>query len=289
MSRFFDPQNDYVFKKLLGMEEHKKLLLHFLNAVLQPTGKDPIIDVTLINPFQAPDSIEQKTAILDLKCTDKDGKEYIVEMQVADKKDFPKRSLMYASRSYSNQLNRGEDYADLREVIFIAIVNFCLTNDPDYISTHLILDKKTHKHLMQDFSFHFIELPKFKKDETEVCTPADQWLYLFKYAKKLPELPMLHVFDEEVKEAFEVLESHNWTPIEIALYDKLEMDRQDRINEIARAKEVGIEEGKQIGIEEGVQKEKREMVKKLAEQGVSRDIIQKAAGLSMEEISELLD
>lgn len=84
-------------------------------------------------------------------------------------------------------------------------------------------------------------------------------------------------FDEEVKEAFRVLDSRNWTPTEIAIYEKIELDRQDRINELARAKEIGAEEAL------------REIVKKLAEHGVSHDIIQKATGLSTEEISELLN
>ena len=38
----------------------------------------------------------------------------------------------------------------------------------DYKSDHVILDTKSHENDLKDFSFTFLELPKFKKDIDEL-------------------------------------------------------------------------------------------------------------------------
>ena len=69
-------------------------------------------------------------------------------------------------------------------MIFIAIANCIIFKDKaEYKSDHVILDKKTFEHDLQDFSFTFIELPKFKKDKiSELQTIIEKWCYFFKYA-----------------------------------------------------------------------------------------------------------
>jgi hypothetical protein len=48
MKHKINPMIDCVFKEILGSEEHKGLLIHFLNAVLIPTGSIPIKKVDLL-------------------------------------------------------------------------------------------------------------------------------------------------------------------------------------------------------------------------------------------------
>ena len=59
-------------------------------------------------------------------------------------------------------------------------------NIKDYISTHSIRDNKTYENDLRDFSFTYIELPKFSEhDKTQ---GVDKWCDLFKNAnnRKLP-------------------------------------------------------------------------------------------------------
>ena len=71
------------------------------------------------------------------------GNYYIVEMQVAKDKTFIKRAQYYAAKAYSSQLNVGENYNNLKEIIFLAIIDFELFPDKkDFKSDHVILDKK---------------------------------------------------------------------------------------------------------------------------------------------------
>ena len=58
--------------------------------------------------------------------TDNLRRQHIVEMQVATQKGFEKRAQYYASKAYSGQLNEGEKYFKLKEVIFLAITDFVM-------------------------------------------------------------------------------------------------------------------------------------------------------------------
>lgn len=37
-SKFLDPKNDYLFKRLFGTEKNKDILIHFINSVLHLEG-----------------------------------------------------------------------------------------------------------------------------------------------------------------------------------------------------------------------------------------------------------
>ena len=58
-------------------------------------------------------------------------------------------------------MNRGGTYANLREVIFIAITDFIMFPEKAvYFSKHTIRDTNTNEHDLRDFKFAFIELLK---------------------------------------------------------------------------------------------------------------------------------
>ncbi len=48
-----DPKIDCVFKALLGSEENRNLLVHFLNAILGADLRAPVVDVDILNPYNA--------------------------------------------------------------------------------------------------------------------------------------------------------------------------------------------------------------------------------------------
>ena len=160
--RFVDPKNDLAFKKIFGDETKKEILISLLNAILDFKGNKTIVDVDILNPYQVPKIEDLKNTILDIKAKNKNDEQFIVEMQKKDLNDFEKRSLYYTSKAYVSQLNKAEDYSLLKKVYFIGILNFNMFKDKDYISRHLILNKKTLKQNLEDFEFTFIELKKFK-------------------------------------------------------------------------------------------------------------------------------
>ncbi len=115
--------------------------------------------------IQDTETAAHKTSIVDILCKDDKNNTYIVEMQVAKEKGFEKRAQYYASKAYISQAHVGGEFHHLKEVIFLAIADFVMfPQKKDYKSDHVILDKKSLENDLKDFSFTFLELPKFHKE-----------------------------------------------------------------------------------------------------------------------------
>lgn len=303
LTKFLDPKNDVAFKKVFGSEEHKDILIHFINDILELKGNDQIEDVTFLSPIQDPDIASKKQSIVDVLCRDKNGVQIIVEMQVAPNKGFEKRAQYYASKAYSRQLNKGsgEDgqYANLKEVIFIAISNTIIFKDKkDYKSDHVILDKKTYEHDLRDFSFTFIELPKFKKDNiSDLENIVEKWCYFFKYAEDTHEKELANLVNSDlvIEKAYEALNKFNWSEMELIAYDeeiKRIMDNRAAMDyQIDLATEKGMKKGMEQGIEQGIEKGKKEeriaIVTEMLAEGDSLEKISRITKLSLEQIKKI--
>ncbi|KJR41182.1 hypothetical protein MCHI_002916, partial [Candidatus Magnetoovum chiemensis] len=135
--RFADVKSDIAFKKVFGNENKKAILISFLNAVLGLEDDKQIYDLTILNPYQAPKLADLKETTLDIKAKSKEGVTFIVEIQVQKKAAFAKRVTYYTSKAYVGQLEKGDDYPKLNQVIFIGITNFDVFEDDKYLTRHL--------------------------------------------------------------------------------------------------------------------------------------------------------
>src|ERR1700684_2428197 len=105
--KFLDPKNDFAFKKIFGTEKNKDILIHFLNDMITFKEEACIKDVIFLKTVQDPETIANKTSIVDILCTDEKALHYIVEMQVAKEKGFEKRAQLYAAKAYCSQNHLG--------------------------------------------------------------------------------------------------------------------------------------------------------------------------------------
>ncbi len=96
-------------------------MISFLKAVLGFNEAHAIVDVTILNPYEAPKTKYMRASYVDVKCVDVRGVSYIVEMQVAYVAGFEKRVIYNASKTYGNQLLVGEAYPKLNQVISINV------------------------------------------------------------------------------------------------------------------------------------------------------------------------
>lgn len=88
----------------------------------------------------------------------------IVEMQVAKTKGFEKRVQYYAAKAYSRQANKGDQYEDLKEIIFIAIADCILFPDKsEYKSKYTIRNEDTNEHDLKDFYFTLLSCQNFPR------------------------------------------------------------------------------------------------------------------------------
>lgn len=288
--QFADPKNDLAFKKIFGDENHKEILISFLNAVLDFQGNRIIVDVTLVNPEQVPKIEEMKFTILDMLVINKNGERFIIEMQKRDNYDFTKRSLYYTSKAYIQQLGKKESYDTLKKVYFIGLLNFNMFDNIDYVSRHLILNKETLKNDIKDFEFTFIELNKFQKELGELTNTLDKWVYFLKNAPKLDMIPKEYENNKEFKEAFLIATKYNWTTKEMDVYDWVEKKERDATSEKSTAQrrlEEAEQKGKAEGKAEGEQQAKIEIAKNAILQGLDDTTISLVTGLSPDTIESL--
>jgi predicted transposase/invertase (TIGR01784 family) len=270
MPRFYDPTNDVAFKKLFVTPENKPLLIGFLNSVLRRVGEDRIEEVEILPTEMLPRIPEAKNSLLYIRCTDQKKFQYIVEIQKRELSYFMQH---YVARTYSSQLDVGDDYLQLKPVVFLGIVKGQLFPQPvDYISFHHTLEAKTQCNYLKDLSYAFIELTKFKKQEKDLETEEDYWIYLFKKASKEDHIPDHAPGD--IQRAYEILESYRWSPLEREVYERQKMaemdDRDAESTAIAKGEKKGREEGLKEGLEKGLEKGREEGLEKGREEGLEK-------------------
>jgi hypothetical protein len=103
-----DPKIDCVFKALLGAEDNRNLLVHFLNAILGPELPRPIAQVEILNPYNECEFLADKLSIVDVKARDDQARLYQVEIQLLTHRDLPARILYTWTDLYSQQLQSGQ-------------------------------------------------------------------------------------------------------------------------------------------------------------------------------------
>jgi len=294
-SKFLDPKNDVAFRRIFGTEKNKDILIHFLNDILGFTGKDEIKEIEFLSTIQDAEIASKKQSIVDVLCRDENGVQVIVEMQVAKTKGFEKRAQYYAAKAYSRQANKGDQYEDLKEIIFIAIADCILFPDKsEYKSKHTIRDEDTNEHDLKDFYFTFIELPKFPKTkEDQLSNIVEKWIYFFKYADETSEKELEKIIGSDViiKKAYEELNRFNWSEKEFIAYEQEVKRIRDEHAVLAQklddATEKGIKIGKEEGRKEGREEGKIEVAKAMLANNVDVDTIVKCTDLSISEIKEL--
>ena len=194
------PRVDFVFKILFGSKGSNAILKSLINSVLM--FEHPITHITLLNPYNNKTHSTGKLSILDIKAEDERGQLYNIEMQITDQVDYSQRALYYWSKLYSNQLNAGESYGNLRKTISIHILNFNCFDEEDYHNVFHLLNAKTHHRAFEDLELHFIELKKFKKDLKHMTTTLDRWTtFLSKAEQWESHIPL------ELKETPEINEA----------------------------------------------------------------------------------
>ena len=300
LTKFLDPKNDFLFRRLFGEERHKDLLINFINSILHLEGVDAVQDVTYLKTIQDPDIAAKKQSIVDVLCKDEQGTQFIIEMQVARSPGFEERAQFYASKAYINQMNAGELYKNLKKVIFIAISDFVMFADKQaWKSSHVTLDKKTHEQDLKAFSFTFIELPKFNKEIHELKSVEEKWVYFFKHGhtRSDEELEKFVGSDIILRKALEVTTQYSMTEEEWNTYQQsIKHELDNRVIEQLKLEEAeekghtkGIKKGIEQGIEQGAENKSREIALKMFKRNRPMEEIIEDTGLSLEALEKIKD
>jgi len=277
--RFVDVKNDIAFHKIFGNEQKTNIIISFLNAILNLVDDQRIKEVTIINPYLVPRIAGEKASIIDVRAKDEQGKQFVIEMQVASVDGFDKRVQYYTCRDYSTQIKRGEQYPLLKPTYFIGILDFNFFDSPHYLSNHIILNERTYEHALKDIKFTFIELKKFDKKVEELVTLAEKWIFFIKHANDLEVIPE-NIEDEGLLEAYQDAEQYRWEREELIAYDNASIAEQDARGKLIAAEKKGRLEGKLEG--------KVEIIARCWANNIAIEMIAQIVDLTTNEVERIL-
>lgn len=294
--RYLDPKADLTFKKIFG--EHKDLLMSLLNALL-PLEKDRQVESLEYLPAElVPDLPLGKNSIVDVRCKDKKGRQFIVEMQMIWTPAFQQRVLFNASKAFVRQLKRNRKYELLQPVYSLNLVNESFMNDyPDeFIHNYNIVHELHSDKIIDGLHLIFVELPKFKPHSIAERKMAVLWLrFLTEINEDTTIVPEELLDNPETSKALKEVEESAYTEQEIDAYedfwDKLGAERLLLVdsNNISLEKglALGREEGRAEGLAQGRADSLAEVARAMLAKGMDAATIFELTGLKDTDIASL--
>jgi predicted transposase/invertase (TIGR01784 family) len=217
--RELSPLADPVFKRVFG--EEKEILMELINAVMQL--EHPVVNMEYLPPELLPESIDKKTTVVDVRCTDDAGRHFIVEMQVARQKALKKRVLFNAARVYGRQIPQGMDFDDLQPVFALCLVDHIIEHDTDrWKHKYIIVNADDSDRCINEVEMHFIELSKCRKRSNfNLEDSLDRWVKYLIDPEFIKSFTMNTKYNyPNLKKAVELLDESNYTEGQLVAYDK---------------------------------------------------------------------
>ncbi|CAK0769634.1 transposase [Azospirillaceae bacterium] len=222
--RFLNPKTDFAFKKIFGSDSSRDILISFLNAILDFSGERAIVDVAILDPYQAPRIKGWKDSFVDVRAKDQRGRSFIVEMQVLNLEGFEKRVFYNACKAYVGQLDKDDEYVKLVEVVAVTITDFILFPELERTISRFRMSAEEKPSVVRgEMELVFAELPKFLKSSSELKTVAEMWLYFLKHAEDLSVVPETLAIEPAIAHAFEKANKASWTAEELDAQENREM------------------------------------------------------------------
>ena len=277
--KYLNPFTDFGFKKLFGEEVNKDLLIDFLNTLL--VGEQQIKDLTYLKNEHLSSNYNARKGIFDLYCENEKGEKFIVEIQKAKQDFFKDRSVYYSTFPIQEQAKQGKWNFELKAVYTIGILNFIFEDhksEPDKLMHKIKLSDIEKKTVFYDkLTYIYLELPKFIKEENELKTQFDKWLYVLKHLQNLQNRPK--ALQERVFEKlFKAAEIAKFTLQERQEYEDSLKYLRDFTNIVDTAREEGETKGEtKKAIEVAIQmlKDEEPIEKIIKYTGLTRDEIEK--------------
>ncbi len=309
--KYLDPKADLTFKLVFG--EHPDLVMSLLNALLPLEPDGEIMEVEYLTPEMVPENPGKKYSIVDVRCKDKQGRQFIVEMQLYWNPYFQQRVLLNASQLLpclgevpagrrgidpQVQLDRNEDYRLIQPVYCLSLVNDVgFKSGPDeFYHDYAIVNTEHPERRIEGLRFIFVELPKFKPKTIKEKKMAVLWLrFLTEIGGDSPDVPAELLDNELTRKALDIVEKSAMSEAQLYSYEQFWRAVIDEQALIAggynRGRAKGLAEGEAKGRAEGEAKgrehEKIETARRMKEKGFSPSDIAELTGLDIEVVRKI--
>lgn len=297
--KYLDPKADLTFKRVFG--EHPDLVISLLNALLPIQEDEAVTEIEYLPADMVPDNPLRKYSIVDVRCRDKKGRQFLVEMQMVWSAEFQQRVLFNASKAYVRQLSKGEQYELLQPVYSLNLVNDIFEPDLKGFYHHYALVHVEHSdRIIEGLQLIFVELPKFTPHTYSEKKMQVLWLrYLTEIGENTREAPEELLENPEIGKALTVLEESAFNDAELARYEGFwDMVSVERTlynsgwrKGVAEGKAEGLAEGKAEGKAEGLAEGEVKGVRMVAlnmkKQGMDNATIAACTGLDIQIVESL--
>lgn len=288
MRKYLDPKADLTLKKVFG--EHPDLVISLLNALL-PFDKpeEEITWIEYLPPELVPKNPLRKNSIVDVRCRDKRGRQFIVEMQMVWSAEFRQRVMFNASKAYVSQLGNGEDYDLLQPVYSLNLVNETFEPEmEEYYHYYRMVHIEHSDKIIDGLHLIFVELPKFTPHSYSEKRMQVLWLrYLTEINDKTREIPKDLLDNPEINKAVSEIEESAFTEAQLSGYDKFWDTISVEKTLYNSGVRKGLEEGREEGREEGIKETRRDIALKMKEKGFTANEIAEMTGLEEDVIAAL--
>ena len=252
MNSLLDPKNDYVFKRLFAETPER------LTALINDLRPDlPAITVVeILNPQIQPDELLGKYIVLDVLARDIEGDYYNIEIQVRRYGSWNRRGLYYLARIMGEQLDASQDYAQLKAVIGLHLLDFDLFTATEAQKRQALwrfeLRDATQPQVSLGNILQLNLLELKKADRLGVApSPLRDWVTFFRHWQE--EATMADIRHEPVQEALEHVRILSANDRERRLAFVRERALRDEVSFLKEARQEGRQEGLQEGRQEGLQ------------------------------------
>jgi len=285
--KYIDLRNDFSFKRVFGTDANKDLLIAFLNELFQ--GRKVVKDIYYNKNEHVGDTEEMGGVIFDLTCTADNGEQFIIEVQRSSQYNFKRRMLYYGSKLIADQAPKGSRKKwgyKISEVYVIALMDGFPMPDgertTEYLHDICLCDRETGKVFYDHLGFFYIELINFTKEESELKTDLDGWLFVLKNMSRLDKIP-LYLRKPVFEKLFNIAEYSKLNKEEKIMYDTSLKRKWDNEAMMEYARQESKAEGKVEGIAEGKAEVVRNLIDKFgfndqqagSAAGVSEDFVKK--------------
>ena len=291
-----NPLSDFGFKRLLATERNKDILIHLLNAFIsEDTGI--ITDVSYLPTELLGIKKEDKYVRFDLYCENQNGNRFIVEMQNGKQQHYADRMRVYTSFATVQNLTPGDDkYEHVPRVYSFNMMSYnlqefkgrgnffwrvCLKDDDNEIFT-------------KNTAYYFVELSKFAAQlgTIDMGDERNRLLYMFTNVVYLQKREINNLIPMQLR-FYKECQITNFTDMEKQDYVKSLMEHDD-VREMVEcerdeAKEEGIQIGIGLGIEQGIKQGIEQGIERGIEQGIEQGVQQGLAQGRRELIRRMLE
>ena len=301
--RYLDPKADLTFKRVFG--EHPDLVISLLNALLPIKEGEEILSVEYLPSEMVPENPLRKNSIVDVRCRDQQGRQYIVEMQMIWSPEFMQRVLFNSAKAYVRQLKGGEQYELLEPVYSLNLVNEVFEPElKEYYHYYQLVHVLHTERVIDGLHLVFVELPKFTPHTFTEKRMQALWLrFLTEIQTNTRQAPQDLLADPQIRKALSIVEESAYTDEQLLGYDKfwdvISVEKtlfysanrrgmkQGLAQGLAQGIEQGLAQGREQGLAQGREQEKFHIAQKMKALGMDTKTIEQVSGLTAEQIEQL--